>query len=159
MKSLAPVSNILARRPGTSRAQLIQLLQRNTQHDKKFTEQSDAALHLAAVAVARTLPGPAQHQGIDTAGHCQQAGAGGGMHLRERVAHRVAVDGAAFFHQDLMDQNIVVINKAGGSGAEAFVEIASNKIVFGTNNAYLPRPDWAQVGISLHDVDAVILSL
>lgn len=64
------------------------------------------------------------------------SGAGGGTDQFARLVQSIIIK------HKLMDQNIVVINKAGGSGAEAFVEIASNpgeanKIVFGTNNAYL----------------------
>ncbi|HEU4375432.1 MAG TPA: tripartite tricarboxylate transporter substrate binding protein [Telluria sp.] len=64
------------------------------------------------------------------------SGAGGGTDQFARLVQSIIVK------HKLMDQNIVVINKAGGSGAEAFVEIATNrgdanKIVFGTNNAYL----------------------
>jgi putative tricarboxylic transport membrane protein len=64
------------------------------------------------------------------------SGAGGGTDQFARLVQAIIIK------HKLMDQNIVVINKAGGSGAEAFVEIASskgdaNKIVFGTNNAYL----------------------
>jgi tripartite-type tricarboxylate transporter receptor subunit TctC len=64
------------------------------------------------------------------------SGAGGGTDQFARLVQSIIVK------HKLMDQNIVVLNKAGGSGAEAFVEIASskgdpNKIVFGTNNAYL----------------------
>lgn len=64
------------------------------------------------------------------------SGAGGGTDQFARLVQSIIVK------HKLMDQNIVVLNKAGGSGAEAFVDIASskgdaNKIVFGTNNAYL----------------------
>jgi tripartite-type tricarboxylate transporter receptor subunit TctC len=64
------------------------------------------------------------------------SGAGGGTDQFARLVQSIIVK------HKLMDQNIIVINKAGGSGAEAFVEIATNKgdankIVFGTNNAYL----------------------
>jgi putative tricarboxylic transport membrane protein len=64
------------------------------------------------------------------------SGAGGGTDQFARLVQSIIIK------HKLMDQNIVVLNKAGGSGAEAFVEIASNpgephKIVFGTNNAYL----------------------
>lgn len=64
------------------------------------------------------------------------SGAGGGTDQFARLVQSIIVK------HKLMDQNIIVINKAGGSGAEAFVEIAANKgdankIVFGTNNAYL----------------------
>jgi putative tricarboxylic transport membrane protein len=64
------------------------------------------------------------------------SGAGGGTDQFARLVQAIIIK------HKLMDQNIVVLNKAGGSGAEAFVEIATskgdaNKIVFGTNNAYL----------------------
>jgi putative tricarboxylic transport membrane protein len=64
------------------------------------------------------------------------SGAGGGTDQFARLVQAIIVK------HKLMEQNIVVINKAGGSGAEAFVDIAmnkgdANKIVFGTNNAYL----------------------
>jgi putative tricarboxylic transport membrane protein len=64
------------------------------------------------------------------------SGAGGGTDQFARLVQSIIIK------HKLMDQNIVVLNKAGGSGAESFVEIASNKgdpnkIVFGTNNAYL----------------------
>ncbi|ALK97573.1 tricarboxylate transporter [Massilia sp. WF1] len=63
-------------------------------------------------------------------------GAGGGTDQFARLVQTIIIK------HKLMDQNTVVINKAGGSGAESFVEIASDrgnshKIVFGTNNAYL----------------------
>jgi putative tricarboxylic transport membrane protein len=64
------------------------------------------------------------------------AGTGGGTDQFARLVQSIIVK------HKLMDQNIVVLNKAGGSGAEAFLDIATSrgdphKIVFGTNNAYL----------------------
>lgn len=64
------------------------------------------------------------------------SGAGGGTDQFARLVQSIIVK------HKLMDQNIVVLNKAGGSGAEAFLDAATakgdaHKIVFGTNNAYL----------------------
>ncbi|WP_026076056.1 Bug family tripartite tricarboxylate transporter substrate binding protein [Noviherbaspirillum massiliense] len=64
------------------------------------------------------------------------SGAGGGTDQFARLVQSIIVK------HKLMDQNIVVLNKGGGSGAEGFFDAATDKgnahkIVFGTNNAYL----------------------
>ncbi len=59
----------------------------------------------------------------------------------------------------LMDQSMVVLNKGGGSGAEAFLyarknEGDPNKLYFGTNNAYL-LPHVAKLAYSMEDLRPV----
>lgn len=59
----------------------------------------------------------------------------------------------------LMDQSMVVLNKGGGSGAEAFLyarknEGDPNKLYFGTNNAYL-LPHVAKLAYSMEDLQPV----
>ncbi len=59
----------------------------------------------------------------------------------------------------LMDQSMVVLNKGGGSGAEAFLyarqnEGDANKLYFGTNNAYL-LPHVAKLAYSMEDLRPV----
>jgi tripartite-type tricarboxylate transporter receptor subunit TctC len=64
------------------------------------------------------------------------SGTGGGTDQFARLVQSIIVK------HKLMEQNIIVINKAGGAGAEGFLEVAlakgdPHKLIFGTNNAYL----------------------
>jgi putative tricarboxylic transport membrane protein len=64
------------------------------------------------------------------------SGAGGGTDQFARLVQSIVIK------HKLTDQSIVVVNKAGGSGAEAFLDASlakgdAHKVVFGTNNAYL----------------------
>lgn len=64
------------------------------------------------------------------------SGAGGGTDNFARTIQSIITK------HDLMDQSIVVLNKGAGSGAEAFLYAKQNagdpnKLIFGTNNAYL----------------------
>jgi putative tricarboxylic transport membrane protein len=104
-----------------------------TQQQKRYFLQSTV---LAAAMCATGFGHAAEWSPAKPVEFYVPSGAGGGTDQFARLVQSIIVK------HKLMDQNIVVLNKAGGSGAEAFVEIASskgdpNKIVFGTNNAYL----------------------
>lgn len=81
------------------------------------------------------------------------SGAGGGTDNFARTIQ------AALTRNDILDQNMVVLNKGGGSGAEAFLYARQNaadphKLIFGTNNVYL-LPHVAQLAYSAEDLQPV----
>lgn len=81
------------------------------------------------------------------------SGAGGGTDNFARTIQ------AALSRNDLVDRNMVVLNKGGGSGAEAFLYAKQNagdphKLIFGTNNVYL-LPHVAQLAYTPADMQPV----
>ncbi|MDS9469970.1 tripartite tricarboxylate transporter substrate binding protein [Paracoccus sp. MBLB3053] len=81
------------------------------------------------------------------------SGAGGGTDNFARTIQSVIT------RNDLIDQPIVVLNKGGGSGAEAFLygkqnKADPNKVIFGTNNVYL-LPHVAKLAYSVEDLQPV----
>jgi len=81
------------------------------------------------------------------------SGAGGGTDNFARVVQAIAAK------HKLTDQPIVVTNKGGGSGAEGYIYARTvagdpNKLIFGTNNAYL-LPYVAKLAFSPADLTPV----
>ncbi len=81
------------------------------------------------------------------------AGAGGGSDIFARTIQ------AVIGQEGLMDESIVVLNKGGGSGAEAFIYAKANaedphKLFFGTNNVYL-LPLVTPLGYTAEDLTPV----
>jgi tripartite-type tricarboxylate transporter receptor subunit TctC len=81
------------------------------------------------------------------------SGAGGGTDNFARTVQK-----AISVHK-LMDQSIAVLNKGGGSGAEAFIYAKTNagnpyKVIFGTNNVYL-LPHVTKLGYTTADLTPV----
>lgn len=81
------------------------------------------------------------------------SGAGGGTDNFARTIQSVIAK------EGLIEQPIVVLNKGGGSGAEAFLYAKQNngdpsKVIFGTNNVYL-LPHVANLAYSAEDLEPV----
>lgn len=81
------------------------------------------------------------------------SGAGGGTDNFARTIQ------SAIGREKLVDQSIVVLNKGGGSGAEAFLYAKQNagdphKVIFGTNNVYL-LPYVAKLAYKTEDLEPV----
>ncbi|POR51344.1 Bug family tripartite tricarboxylate transporter substrate binding protein [Bosea psychrotolerans] len=81
------------------------------------------------------------------------SGAGGGTDNFARVIQSIITK------HKLIDQPIVVVNKGGGSGAEGYVygkgaKGDPNRVIFGTNNAYL-LPYVAKLGYKFSDLTPV----
>lgn len=81
------------------------------------------------------------------------SGAGGGTDNFARTIQ------AALTRGDVIEQPIVVLNKGGGSGAEAFLYAKQNaadphKLIFGTNNVYL-LPHVAKLAYETKDLQPV----
>src|ERR1700712_1984405 len=81
------------------------------------------------------------------------SGAGGGTDNFARVVQSIITK------NKLTDQPIVVVNKGGGSGAEGYVygrglKGDPNRVIFGTNNAYL-LPYVAKLGYKYTDLTPV----
>jgi tripartite-type tricarboxylate transporter receptor subunit TctC len=81
------------------------------------------------------------------------SGAGGGTDNFARTVQK------AISAHKLMDQSIAVLNKGGGSGAEAFIYAKTNagnpyKVIFGTNNVYL-LPHVTKLGYTTADLTPV----
>lgn len=81
------------------------------------------------------------------------SGAGGGTDNFARIIQSIIAK------HKLMDQPIVVVNKGGGSGAEGYVygkgaKGDPNRVIFGTNNAYL-LPYVAKLGYKFSDLTPV----
>lgn len=81
------------------------------------------------------------------------SGAGGGTDNFARTVQK------AIAAHKLMDQSIAVLNKGGGSGAEAFIYAKTNagnpnKVIFGTNNVYL-LPHVTKLGYTTADLTPV----
>lgn len=81
------------------------------------------------------------------------SGAGGGTDNFARTIQ------AALTRGEVIDQPIVVLNKGGGSGAEAFLYAKQNaadphKLIFGTNNVYL-LPHVAKLAYETKDLQPV----
>jgi tripartite-type tricarboxylate transporter receptor subunit TctC len=81
------------------------------------------------------------------------SGAGGGTDNFARTVQSIITK------HELMDQPVVVLNKGGGSGAEAFLYAKANagdphKVIFGTNNVYL-LPLVAKLAYTTEDLEPI----
>jgi putative tricarboxylic transport membrane protein len=109
-----------------------------------------AAVSLAALAVGAA---PAMAQWAPERPLEFASGAGGGTDNFTRTIQSV------ISKHDLIEQPTVVLNKGGGSGAEAFLYAKQNagdssKVIFGTNNVYL-LPYVANIAYSAEDLQPV----
>lgn len=108
---------------------------------------------LAATALAVATPALAEWAPERPIEFIVASGAGGGTDNFARTIQ------AALTRGDIIDWPIVVLNKGGGSGAEAFLYARQNeadphKLIFGTNNAYL-LPHVAKLAYSMDNLDPV----
>lgn len=91
---------------------------------------------LAATAMAVAAPAMAEWSPARPIEFVVASGTGGGT---DNFAGTIQ---GALTREDIVDASIVVLNKGGGSGAEAFLYALQNggdahNLIFGTNNAYL----------------------
>lgn len=109
---------------------------------------------IAATAVMAAAPAMAQWEPNNRPIEFVVAsGAGGGTDNFARTIQSV------LSRDGIMDQSIVVLNKGGGSGAEAFLYAKqnkgdANKLIFGTNNVYL-LPHVAKLAYTTEDLQPV----
>ncbi len=111
------------------------------------------ALIAGTVLLAAAVPALAEWTPERPVEFVVASGAGGGTDNFARTIQ------AALTRNDILDQNMVVLNKGGGSGAEAFLYARQNaadphKLIFGTNNVYL-LPHVAQLAYSAEDLQPV----
>lgn len=112
-----------------------------------------AAVSLAALAAATAAPAAAQWAPERPLEFVVASGAGGGTDNFTRTIQSVIQK------HDLIEEPIVVLNKGGGSGAEAFLYGKQNagdatKVIFATNNVYL-LPHVARLAFSAEDLQPV----
>lgn len=108
------------------------------------------------IAVAAALTVSAQAQAFEPNRPVEfvvASGPGGGTDNFARTIQSIITK------HKLMDQSMVVLNKGGGSGAEAFLygrknKGDANKLYFGTNNAYL-LPHVAKLAYSMDNIRPV----
>ena len=115
---------------------------------KKFT----IAASFVAASFAMAMPAQAW-QPTKPIEFVVASGPGGGTDNFARVIQSIITK------HKLVEQPIVVLNKGGGSGAEAFIygkggKGDAHKVVFGTNNAYL-LPYVAKLGYKFSDLTPV----
>lgn len=108
---------------------------------------------LAAAAVLLAAPAFAEWAPERPLEFIVASGAGGGTDNFARTIQ------AAITRGDVIEQPIVVLNKGGGSGAEAFLYAKQNaenphKLIFGTNNVYL-LPHVAKLAYTAEDLQPV----
>lgn len=108
---------------------------------------------LAATAVLLAAPAFAEWAPERPLEFIVASGAGGGTDNFARTIQ------AAITRGDVIEQPIVVLNKGGGSGAEAFLYAKQNaenphKLIFGTNNVYL-LPHVAKLAYTAEDLQPV----
>ncbi|WP_265502627.1 tripartite tricarboxylate transporter substrate binding protein [Paracoccus beibuensis] len=108
---------------------------------------------LAATAIAAAAPAMAEWAPSRPIEFVVASGAGGGTDNFARTIQ------ATLNREGIIDNSVVVLNKGGGSGAEAFLYAMQNegdahKLIFGTNNAYL-LPHVAQMAYSMENLDPV----
>jgi tripartite-type tricarboxylate transporter receptor subunit TctC len=113
-----------------------------------------ASIIMAAVAtLASTMAAEAEWLPERPVEFVVASGAGGGTDNFARTIQSIIMK------HELMKQPIVVLNKGGGSGAEAFIYAKANagdpyKLIFGTNNAYL-LPHIAKLAYSTKDLTPI----
>ncbi|SNR47104.1 tripartite tricarboxylate transporter substrate binding protein [Paracoccus sediminis] len=108
---------------------------------------------LAATAMMLAAPASAQFAPSRPVEFVVASGAGGGTDNFARTIQSVLT------RDGIMDNPIVVLNKGGGSGAEAFLYARQNegdphKLIFGTNNVYL-LPHVAKLAYTTEDLQPV----
>lgn len=108
---------------------------------------------LAATAISIAAPAMAEWTPSRPIEFVVASGAGGGTDNFARTIQ------ATLSREDIVDSSVVVLNKGGGSGAEAFLYAMQNegdphKLIFGTNNAYL-LPHVAQMAYSMENLEPV----
>ncbi len=108
---------------------------------------------LAATAALIAAPAMAEWAPTRPIEFVVASGAGGGTDNFARTIQ------AALTRGDVIDRPIVVLNKGGGSGAEAFLYAKQNaadphKVIFGTNNVYL-LPHVAKLAYTAQDLQPV----
>lgn len=108
---------------------------------------------LAATALLLAAPAWAEFAPSRPIEFIVASGAGGGTDNFARTIQAVLT------RDDIVDSPIVVLNKGGGSGAEAFLYARQNegdphKLIFGTNNVYL-LPHVAKLAYSVEDLQPV----
>lgn len=108
---------------------------------------------MAAVALALATPAMAEWAPKRPIEFIVASGAGGGTDNFARTIQ------TALTRNKLVDVSMVVLNKGGGSGAEAFLyarqnEGDPNKLIFGTNNVYL-LPHVAKLAYKASDLQPV----
>lgn len=110
-----------------------------------------------AAAVTALIAGPVAAQGAWAPERPVEfvvaSGAGGGTDNFARTIQSIIAT------HKLMDRSVVVLNKGAGSGAEAFLYAKQNagdpqKLIFGTNNAYL-LPHVGKMAYSFQDLTPV----
>lgn len=108
---------------------------------------------LAATAMAVAAPALAEWSPARPIEFVVASGAGGGTDNFARTIQAILT------REEIMDASVVVLNKGGGSGAEAFLYARQNegnphKLIFGTNNAYL-LPHVAKMAYSVENLEPV----
>lgn len=108
---------------------------------------------LAATAMLMAAPALAEFAPSRPIEFVVASGAGGGTDNFARTIQAVLT------RDDIVDNPIVVLNKGGGSGAEAFLYARQNnadphKLIFGTNNVYL-LPHVAKLAYTAEDLEPV----
>ena len=108
---------------------------------------------LAATAMLLAAPAVAEFAPSRPVEFIVASGAGGGTDNFARTIQAVLT------RDDIVESPIVVLNKGGGSGAEAFLYARQNegdphKLIFGTNNVYL-LPHVAKLAYSVEDLQPV----
>lgn len=108
---------------------------------------------LAATALTLAAPAFAEFAPSRPVEFVVASGAGGGTDNFARTIQAVLT------REGIMDNPIVVLNKGGGSGAEAFLYARQNngdphKLIFGTNNVYL-LPHVAKLAYTVEDLQPV----
>lgn len=108
---------------------------------------------LAATALLLAVPAQAEWAPSRPIEFVVASGAGGGTDNFARTIQAILT------RDEIIDNPIVVLNKGGGSGAEAFLYARQNegdphKLIFGTNNVYL-LPHVAKLAYTVEDLQPV----
>lgn len=108
---------------------------------------------LAATALLLAVPAQAEWAPSRPIEFVVASGAGGGTDNFARTIQAILT------RDGIIDNPIVVLNKGGGSGAEAFLYARQNdgdphKLIFGTNNVYL-LPHVAKLAYTVEDLQPV----
>jgi len=110
-------------------------------------------LSAAALALVVTVPAQANWQPVKPIEFVATAGPGGGTDNLARAVQNIVTK------YKLTDQPVVVVNKAGGSGAEGYVYGKASagdpyKVIFGTSNAW-QQPLVSKVAFNYTDLTPI----